>query len=119
MVQTMEIFHHINLSNLLIPFHSLILFVFLGNTVENMFHVSFLVKQRLVQLSVDDTIGLPVLEPVSSRSGVADGDGDSVKNQAIISISFEDWEELKEALDITDATIVHDEELRKAVMKKS
>jgi len=90
-----------------------------GNTVENMFHVSFLVKQRLVQLSVDDTIGLPVLEPVSARSGVADGDGDSVKNQAIISISFADWEELKEALDITDATIVHDEELRKAVMKKS
>ena len=38
-----------------------------GNTVENMFHVSFLVKQRVVQLSIDDSIGVPVLEPVSSR----------------------------------------------------
>ena len=84
-----------------------------------MFHVSFLVKQRVVQLSVDDRIGLPVLEPVSSRSGGADGDGDAVKNQAIISISFEDWEELKDALNITDAAIVHDEELRRAVMNKS
>ena len=35
-----------------------------GNTVENMFHVSFLVKQRVVTLSVDDAEGLPFLEPV-------------------------------------------------------
>ena len=85
-----------------------------GNTVENMFHVSFLVKQRVVQLSVDDKLGLPVLEPVSSRHQ-GDGDGDTVKNQAIISLSFEDWEDLKEALDVTTPTIVHEDHLRKAM----
>ena len=49
-----------------------------------MFHVSFLVKQRVVKLSVDDEIGLPVLEPVSSRHA-DDADGEAQKNQAIIS----------------------------------
>jgi len=90
-----------------------------GNTVENMFHVSFLVKQRVVRLSVDEQIGLPILEPVSSRIAAGDGDGDSVKNQAIISISYEDWEELKDALNISKAVIVHDEELRQAVKNKT
>ena len=52
-----------------------------GNTVENMFHVSFLVKQRVVQLSVDDNIGLPVLEPASSRARDAGEEGGGGKNQ--------------------------------------
>lgn len=90
-----------------------------GNTVENMFHVSFLVKQRVVRLSVDEEIGLPILEPVSSRSAAGDGDGEGVKNQAIISISYEDWEELKDALNISKAAIVHDEELRQAMKNKT
>ena len=55
-----------------------------GNTVENMFHVSFLVKQRVVQLSVDESIGLPVLEPVSSRVRDAAEEGGSGKNQVSI-----------------------------------
>ena len=44
-----------------------------------MFHVSLLVKQRVVQLSVDDSIGLPVLEPASSRARDAGEEGG--KNQ--------------------------------------
>jgi len=90
-----------------------------GNTVENMFHVSFLVKQRVVQLSVDKETELPVLEPVSSsRHGGDSGDGEAVKNQAIISLSYDDWEELVAALDIKKAAIVHDEELRRAISSK-
>ena len=93
-----------------------------GTTVENMFHVSFLVKQRSVQLSVCPDIELPVLQPVSasreSRAG-DDGDGEAAgKEQAIISLSYDDWEQLVEALDIKTAAIVHDEELRKATQAK-
>ena len=84
-----------------------------------MFHVSFLVKQRVVQLSVDDSIGLPVLEPVSSRVSDAAEEGGGGKNQAIISLSYEDWEEFVEALDIKKPTIVHDEELRRAIRAKT
>lgn len=80
-----------------------------GNTVENMFHVSFLVKQRVCRLSVDDDLDLPVLEPVSGRSG---GEEERAKNQAVISISYQDWEDLKEALEITEASIQHEADLR-------
>ena len=92
-----------------------------GNTVENMFHVSFLVKQRVVQLSVDESIGLPVLEPVSSRvrDAAEAEEGGGGKNQAIISLSYEDWEEFVEALDIKKPAIVHDEELRRAIRAKN
>ena len=37
-----------------------------GKTVENMFHVSFLVKQRQTVLSIGEN-GLPVLEPIIGR----------------------------------------------------
>ena len=80
-----------------------------GRTVENMFHVSFLVKQRKVELSVCPEIGLPMLEPVSAGSeGGEEGESEG-KNQAIISLSWSEWEELKEALDVSSASIVHKE----------
>ena len=81
-----------------------------GNTVENMFHVSFLVKQRVCCLSVDESVGLPVLEPVGGRGGGEDTE--VAKNQAVISISFQDWVDLKEALNVTQPAIVHEEVLR-------
>ena len=104
-----------------------------GNTVENMviiyfetiqflffhfifqFHVSFLVKQRVVELGVSEEEGLPVLTPLSSGSrggGGEEGESEG-KNQAIISLSFQDWEELKEAQEVTSAVIVHGEDLRR------
>ena len=80
-----------------------------GNTVENMFHVSFLVKQRVCCLSVDESVGLPVLEPVDGRGG---DDTEVAKNQAVISISYQDWIDLKDALNVSRPAIVHDEKLR-------
>ena len=46
-----------------------------------MFHVSLLVKQRVVELSVDDSLGLPVLEPASSRARDAGEESSGGKNQ--------------------------------------
>jgi len=82
-----------------------------GNTVENMFHVSFAVKDRSVRLSVDDTTELPVLEPIRPGAGGSDEE-DTIKNQAIISISFQDWKDLKEALNVVEPTIVHPDNLK-------
>ena len=104
---------------------------FLFLKVENMFHVSFLVKQRVVCLTVrhttwniksyrffffiwwwkflqvDDEVGLPFLEPVSGAQCAIDydrcraifssldsggrggGEEEVVKNQAVISISYQ------------------------------
>ena len=83
--------------------------------LQNMFHVSFLVKQRVVELGVSEKVGLPILTPLSSGSRAAAGDGGESegKNQAIISLSFEDWEDLKDALEVTSAAIVHGDDLRK------
>jgi len=83
-----------------------------GNTVENMFHVSFAVKERSVRLDIDENRGLPTLEPM--KPGRGGNEDSSAKEQALISICMEDWRELKEALNITQAMIVHPENLRTA-----
>ena len=72
-------------------------------------------KQRVVELGVSEEEGLPVLTPLSSGSrggGGEEGESEG-KNQAIISLSFQDWEELKEAQEVTSAVIVHGEDLRR------
>jgi len=74
-----------------------------GKTVENMFHVSFLVKQRSVLLAVGKN-GLPTLEPCGRGGGDQEGE-DSVIEQAVISLDMEDWEELKTNLKITKRAI--------------
>ena len=42
-----------------------------------------------------------------------------ISPQAIISLSYDDWEEFVEALDIKKPIIVHDEELRRAIRAKT
>jgi len=81
-----------------------------GTTVENMFHVSFLIKQRVVMLTVNEDEGLPYLEPIAGGKG--GGEESSVKNQAVISISYQDWVELTKALEISTPAIAHPDELR-------
>jgi len=72
-----------------------------GATIENLFHVSFLVKEGKVNVIVDEGIGLPVIVPV--RQGAAGGGGGSTeerKNQVVMNMCMEDWEKLKEKLDV-------------------
>ena len=40
-------------------------------------------------------------------------------NQAVITLSYEDWEEFVEVLEIKKAVIVHDEALKSAIRAKS
>jgi len=75
-----------------------------GRTVENMFHVSFLVKQRLALLAVDKR-GLPSLEPLRTRDEDEDDEEEVVNDQAVITICMADWEELKTNLKIKEAKI--------------
>ena len=42
---------------------------------------------------MDDEVGLPFLEPVSGGRG-GGGDEEVVKNQAVISISYQVWENI-------------------------
>merc|ERR1712130_961914 len=77
-----------------------------GATIENLFHVSFLVKEGKVNVIVDEGIGLPVIVPV--RQGAAGGGGGSAeerKNQVVMNMCMEDWQKLKEKLDVRRALI--------------
>jgi len=81
-----------------------------ASTVENMFHVSFLVKQRVVMLSIDER-GLPILSPVSGkgRESISDEEeeqgGDFNVDHAVMDICHADWLELKKNLKITKRMI--------------
>jgi len=76
-------------------------------TVENMFHVSFLVKQRLAVLAIGGN-GMPTIEPYSGEDSDSDEEGESAgfgMDQAVIDICQADWYELKTNLKITSKMI--------------
>lgn len=71
-------------------------------TVENMFHVSFLVKQRVAVLAIGGN-GMPTIEPYTGEDSDSDEEGESTgfgMDQAVIDICQADWYELKTNLNI-------------------
>jgi len=79
-----------------------------AKTVENMFHVSFLIKEGFVNLFQDE-VSLPALEPTTKaldRSSATQSDDSSQRaNQMIMSMTMDEWEQLIEVYDITEAQI--------------
>ncbi len=74
-----------------------------GRSVENMFHLSFLIKARKVLLSENATTGLLELETLvglSGASGSAGAEDDARDDQIIITINKAQWRELVELLGI-------------------
>ncbi|KAM9847638.1 non-structural maintenance of chromosomes element 4 homolog A [Aulostomus maculatus] len=73
-----------------------------SRTVENIFHTSFLIRDGLAQIYLDNA-KLPCIAPVEEGEG---GDaGSSSRKQCIISVSPKTWKELIDAFDITDTMI--------------
>ncbi|KJH41257.1 phage tail component protein [Dictyocaulus viviparus] len=71
-----------------------------GKSVENMFYVSFLVKDGRVRLSFGDD-GLPVLLHVSNEERQklnVDDRSAALTNQAIVPFSYEMWEKVVETM---------------------
>jgi len=76
-----------------------------GNTVENMFHVSFLIKDGRVAFKIGEN-GLPVIRPKSTKK--AEGQPkEEAKNQVVMNISMKDWQLMVQNLNITEAMIPH------------
>ncbi|KAI4945448.1 hypothetical protein J4E86_009335 [Alternaria arbusti] len=75
-----------------------------GQTVENLFYISFLVKEGNAKI-VKDAHGLPLLLP-AAPSGVSEHrERDVQKHQAVFSLDFPSWRMSIEAYDITTPLI--------------
>ncbi|KAF7663900.1 hypothetical protein LDENG_00197240 [Lucifuga dentata] len=73
-----------------------------SRTVENIFHVSFLIRDGFARMYLDDD-KLPCIAPVVD--GEAKAGGSSSRHQCIVSISCQSWKELIDVFEITEAMI--------------
>ncbi|XP_005439260.2 non-structural maintenance of chromosomes element 4 homolog A [Falco biarmicus] len=73
-------------------------------TVENIFHVSFIIRDGFARLKLDDD-KLPIIEP-SKDSERREGDGGAgERNQVVISLNHQEWKEIVETYEITEPMI--------------
>ncbi|XP_077093039.1 non-structural maintenance of chromosomes element 4 homolog A [Siphateles boraxobius] len=73
-----------------------------SRTVENIFHTSFLIRDGLVRMFLDND-ELPCIAPV--EEGEIEPGGASIRHQCVISINQESWREIIDAFDIKEAMI--------------
>ncbi|PQE28450.1 hypothetical protein CJF30_00008166 [Rutstroemia sp. NJR-2017a BBW] len=79
-----------------------------GQTIENMFYVSFLIRDGKVGIEMDKN-GLPFLEHRGAESA-AGSSGHTARHQAVLSLDMDEWEELIQLFDIREPMIDHREE---------
>ncbi|CAK4032923.1 Non-structural maintenance of chromosomes element 4 A [Lecanosticta acicola] len=80
-----------------------------GQTVENMFYISFLIKEGYAGIASDDD-GMPVLteaEPMDVNQKRAQN---IQRHQAVFSLDYSTWQKLIQAFDITESMIAHRDE---------
>ncbi|GBP38182.1 EP300-interacting inhibitor of differentiation 3 [Eumeta japonica] len=76
-----------------------------AKTVENIYHISFLVRDGLASVNVDDSTGLPFLTPQAKSDSQQSRDL-AEENQFIVSIDMQRWQELIRAFRITSPMMV-------------
>ena len=77
-----------------------------GTSVENMFHVSFLVKEGKCGVSVCPDTGAPLIQPLSARQlEKFQRENDDRKNQVVLSFNMSDWAKLIKKYDIKETLI--------------
>ncbi|KAF4626382.1 hypothetical protein G7Y89_g11781 [Cudoniella acicularis] len=83
-----------------------------GQTIENLFYVSFLIRDGKAGISVDKR-GLPYLDLISADDDGNQrqrGDDGSAKHQAVLALDMATWKQLIEAFDIKEPMIRHRED---------
>ncbi|MCJ1383608.1 nuclear protein [Xylographa soralifera] len=87
-------------------FHFLINPDSFGQTVENLFYTSFLIRDGNAGIEVDKN-GLPSLHATSPRSKEQIHDENISKHQAVFHLDYETWEDIIEIFDIQSCIIPH------------
>ena len=75
-----------------------------GQTVENLFYVSFLIKESSAGLGFDSD-GLPTLHPGQQKSLTERQE--TQRNQAVFALSFDVWEDIVETFGVKRSIIPH------------
>ncbi|KAG4218885.1 hypothetical protein PC116_g32635, partial [Phytophthora cactorum] len=78
-----------------------------GQTVENMFYVSFLIRDGRIKIDFDEN-KLPTL--VDREDETAASKHRAQKQQAVFSIDMETWRDIVDAFNITEPIIEHRKE---------
>ncbi|KAI2637786.1 hypothetical protein GGS26DRAFT_427617 [Hypomontagnella submonticulosa] len=77
-----------------------------GQTVENMFYVSFLIRDGRIKIDFDEN-KLPTLHPVDREDETAASKHRAQKQQAVFSIDMKTWRDIVNAFNITEPIIEH------------
>ncbi|KAK2748900.1 nuclear protein [Myotisia sp. PD_48] len=80
-----------------------------GQTIENLFYISFLVRDSSVGVSMDSK-KLPTLIPASPIPPSEARARGVQRHQAVFSLDFDTWKQLVNAFDIKESVIPHREE---------
>ncbi|TVY48043.1 Non-structural maintenance of chromosome element [Lachnellula occidentalis] len=80
-----------------------------GQTIENLFYVSFLVRDGKAAITVGDD-GMPYLSLPAARPANAPRDEGQSKHQAVLALDMAQWKEAIELFDIKEPIIRHREE---------
>ncbi|TRZ22476.1 hypothetical protein HGM15179_004610, partial [Zosterops borbonicus] len=75
-----------------------------ARTVENMFHVSFLIRDGLARIKLDED-ELPVIEPTKPSGAGEEDNRAGARNQVIIRLDQREWKDIIETFEITEAMI--------------
>lgn len=75
-----------------------------GQTVENFFYISFLIKEGKVGLAFDDD-GMPTLSMVEAKT--LEERQESIRNQAVFKLDFDVWEDLVQSYGLQKCVIPH------------
>ncbi|XP_040293965.1 non-structural maintenance of chromosomes element 4 homolog A isoform X1 [Bufo bufo] len=75
-----------------------------ARTVENIFHVSFIIRDGFARIKLDSD-KLPVIEPIAQDSESQVDKENQPRYQGVISLSHQDWKEIVETFEIEQPMI--------------
>jgi len=77
-----------------------------GTSVENMFHVSFLVKEGKCGITICSDTGAPLIQPLAAKQlEKLQKENDDRRNQVVLSFNMNDWAKLIKKYDIRETMI--------------
>jgi hypothetical protein len=81
-----------------------------GQTVENLFYISFLVKDGFVKVETDPDSGFPTIRPEEPKTADDARAAGDKRHQAIFSLDMRSWQVFKSTMRIKEPLIPHRQE---------